>query len=360
MEDETPAQELPGIDAAFADGVIEMIPSSFPTVYSWDYEVNKANLRALYDRAKLEQWNAQTNDKMPHPDWSLDVPVNDQTFPDARFAISTTEFWGKMTPAQRDEFRLQATSWSLSQFMHGEQGALLATAKIVKSVPSIDAKFYAATQVMDEARHVEVYDRYLREKIEMAYPINQYLKTLLDQVLSDSRWDFTYLGMQIMIEGLALAAFAMIRDYSEEPLSKALNTYVMQDEARHVAFGRLALREFYPHLDQAERDEREEFVVEACYLMRDRFLSEEVFETVGLPVEECVGYVEASEMMRSFRSGLFSRIVPTIKDIGLWGPKVRRAYSNMGILGYADVDTEELARNDEQVAQRFDARRAER
>src|SRR5437870_11711952 len=128
----------------------------------------------------------------------------------------------------------------------------------------------------------------------------------------------------------------------------------MQDEARHVAFGRLALRDYYPQLTQAERDEREEFAVEACYLMRDRFLSEEVWETLGLPVEECVAYVERSEMMRQFRSALFSRIVPTIKDIGLWGPKIRRAYANMGIRGYAAVDTEEHTRHDGRVAEAFE------
>src|SRR2546430_1186904 len=183
------------------------------------------------------------------------------------------------------------------------------------------------------------------------------LKRLLNDVLSDSRWDMTYLGMQVLIEGLALAAFATIRDQAKNRLAAAVNAYVMQDEARHVAFGRLALRDYYPQLTQAERDEREEFAVEACYLMRDRFLSEEVWETLGLPVEECVAYVERSEMMRRFRSTLFSRIVPTIKDIGLWGPKIRRAYANMGIMGYAEVDTEELTRNDERVAEEFDRRR---
>src|SRR5207249_10780656 len=173
---------------------------------------------------------------------------------------------------------------------------------------------------------VEMYDRYLREKIELVYPINKYLKRLLDDVLRDSRWDLTYLGMQIMIEGLALAAFALIRDYSEEPLAKAINTYVMQDEARHVAFGRLALKDYYPELTQAERDEREEFVVEASFLMRDRIRGVEVWDTLGLDVERCMEYVENSEMMKIFQRMLFSRIVPTVKDIGLWGERVQRAY----------------------------------
>src|SRR5438132_10261095 len=111
---------------------------------------------------------------------------------------------------------------------------------------------------MDEARHCETYSRYLREKVELAYPINPNLKALLNDVISDPRWDMTYLGMQVLIEGVALAAFSLIRDYSTEPLAKAINTYVMQDEARHVAFGRLDLRDLYPHVTHAERDEREE------------------------------------------------------------------------------------------------------
>ncbi len=189
----------------------------------------------------------------------------------------------------------------------------------------MDAKFYAATQVIDEARHVEAYSRLLHDKFELAYPITPTLQRLLDDVLSDSRWDMTYLGMQVLIEGLALAAFAQIRDQSQNPLAASVNAYVMQDEARHVAFGRFALRDYYPQLTQAERDEREEFAVEACYLMRDRFQAEEVWETLGLPVDECAAYMLESGFMQNYRSALFSRIVPTIKDIGLWGPKIRKA-----------------------------------
>jgi hypothetical protein len=133
----------------------------------------------------------------------------------------------------------------------------------------------------------------------------------------------------------------------------------MQDEARHVAFGRIVLREFYPQLTQKERDEREQFVVEACYLMRDRFHAEDVWMRLGLPVDRCVSYVENSASMRKYRTALFSRIVPTIKDIGLWGPNIRSAYENMGILGFADVDLDAVASKDDQVADEFDHRRTE-
>ena len=176
----------------------------------------------------------------------------------------------------------------LSQFLHGEQGALLATAQIVDAVPMMDAKLYAATQVMDEARHVEVYDSYLREKLEKVYPINPHLKTLLDQILTDSRWDMKYLGMQILVEGFALAAFGFIRAYANEPLIRDLTYHVMRDEARHVAFGVLSLRDFYgKNFTAAEIREREEFTYEACVLMRDRFLARDVWERMGMPADEC-------------------------------------------------------------------------
>src|SRR5881296_1065570 len=337
-----------------ADALEWTVPQSFNTTFSWEYEDGRSSLLALYEKGKTRQWNASER-----IDWSLELdPENPEQLPDESMPIFGSEPYRRMTPAERVRARTHFQAWQLSQFMHGEQGALVCTAKIVQQVPSMDAKFYAATQVIDEARHVEAYSRLLHEKFQLAYPITPTLQRLLHDVLSDARWDMTYLGMQVLIEGLALAAFATIRDQAKNRLAAAVNAYVMQDEARHVAFGRLALRDYYPQLTQSERDEREEFAVEACYLMRDRFLSEEVWETLGLPVEQCIGYVERSEMMRQFRSTLFSRIVPTIKDIGLWGPKIRRAYSNMGIIGYAEVDSEELSRQDERVAQEFDARRA--
>ena len=330
------------------------VPNAFQTVFRWEYEDGRDALLSLYEKGKRLQWNSATR-----IDWSQDLdPENPQELPDESIAIFGSDVWNRLTRQERATVRRHAQAWQLSRFLHGEQGALVCTAKIVQQVPSVDAKYYAATQVIDEARHVETYARLLHEKFELAYPITPTLQRLLNDVLSDARWDMTYLGMQVLIEGLALAAFASIRDQAKNSLAAAVNAYVMQDEARHVAFGRLALRDYYPQLTQAERDEREEFAVEACYLMRDRFLSEEVWETLGLPVEECVAWVEASQTMREFRSRLFTRIVPTIKDIGLWGPKIRRAYSNMGIIGFADVDTEQLAREDEQVAAEFDARRA--
>ena len=338
-----------------AEAIEWTVPQSFNTTFRWEYEDGRSSLLALYEKGKTRQWNASER-----IDWSLELdPENPEQLPDESMPIFGSEPYRRMTQAERIRARTHFQAWQLSQFMHGEQGALVCTAKIVQQVPSIDAKFYAATQVIDEARHVEAYSRLLHQKFQLAYPITPTLARLLGDVLSDARWDMTYLGMQVLIEGLALASFALIRDQAQNPLAAAVNAYVMQDEARHVAFGRLALRDYYPELTQKERDEREEFAVEACYAMRDRFQAEEVWEALGLPVDECARYMHESDFMRRYRTALFTRIVPAMKDIGLWGEKIRAAYGTMGILGFADADLADLGRRDERVAEEFDARRAE-
>ena len=323
------------------------------TAFTWEYEDGREKLLTLYDKGKKQQWDAAER-----LDWSQDLdPENPMMMDDRAIQIYGSPVWERLTPKERTRVRHHLQAQSLSQFMHGEQGALIATAKIVQTVPDADAKFYAATQVMDEARHVEAYARLLHDKFELAYPITPGLKALLESTISDRRWDMTYLGMQILIEGLALAAFQRIRDTAKNPLAAAVNAYVMQDEARHVAFGRLALRDYYPQLTETERDEREQFVVEACYHMRDRFNQREVWETLGLPVEECIQATLQSDQMRQFRTRLFTRIVPTVKDIGLWGSRVQKAYADLGVLELADVDAEALLENDARVALDFDARR---
>ncbi|MDE3085808.1 MAG: ferritin-like domain-containing protein [Acidobacteriota bacterium] len=322
------------------------------TVFDFDYTGGRDQLLRLYDKGTRRQWIAK--DRL---DWSVDIDLdNPLGLPAELNPVAETKWWADMDERRRGEMRHHVEAWRFSQFMHGEQGALICTAKIVQTVPDIDSKFYAATQVIDEARHVEVYSRYLHEKLQLVYPLNRNLKSLLDDVISDSRWDMTYLGMQVLVEGLALAAFGFIRNTATEPLGKAINAYVMQDEARHVTFGRLALRDYYPQLTQAERDEREEFCVDACYRMRDRFLGEEVFERLELP-PELTTYVAESEMQKRFRGFLFMRIVPVLKDIGLWGPRITRAFDDMGVLGFADSDLDAEMANDEAAAEALDRER---
>ncbi len=325
-------------------------PSSGEVCFTWDYDAQSSELLALYAKGKQQQWDGDVR-----IDWSLPVdPEDPMQMDDQVLPLYGTPLWDRIGPKKQAELRYHSQVFNLSQFLHGEQGALVCAARIVQDVPRIESKFYAATQVMDEARHVEVYRRLLTEKFRFVYPISKPLKTLIEQAMNDSRWDFTYLGMQVLIEGLALVAFQRIRDYAKNPLCAAVNAYVMQDEARHVAFGRLALRDYYPQLTEAERREREEFVIEGSYHLRDRLNSEEMWERVGLEPKEAMRQHDQSEGHTRYKKRLFSRIVPTVKDIGLWSPRMQKAYADLGVLHYADKDPQAMLDNDARVAEEFD------
>jgi hypothetical protein len=336
--------------------VQHIIRANSDTLFTWDYEQSRQPLIKLYEKAKTSQWNASTD-----LDWSIEVDQEAQVIANADVNLNGPFSGGldlKGTPFeswtddQWIELGIEGQNWTLSQFLHGEQGALICTAQIVETVPWIDAKYYAATQVMDEARHVEVFGRYLNEKMSGHYPINAHLKMLLDDIIMDTRWDMTYLGMQIMVEGLALAAFGFIHQLTTEPLLKKLLRYVMSDEARHVAFGVLSLKEFYTELNSAEIRERQEFAFEAAVRMRDRFLQQEVWEKMGVDVKEAMTLVIQDEGRVMFQSMLFSKIVPNCKKLGLldagdgW---LRQKFTELGVIQFEDwIDTtDEYATLDE-------------
>jgi hypothetical protein len=331
------------------------VSRSGETRFKWEYGEGRDRLLTLYQKGKDRQW-----DSASRIDWSLDVdPLNPIGLPDELVPIAGSPAWERLDQAGRIAVKQHIQAWQLSQFLHGEQAALVCSARIVDTVPDLDAKFYAATQTMDEARHAETYSRFLTEKVGLLYPITDPLSQLIKDTLADSRWDIPYLGMQVLIEGLALAAFGVYRDVAPEgSLAKQLLTYIMQDEARHVAFGRIALKDCYRDITDAERAEREEFVVQGCYLMRDRLRGDEIWSNLGMDVAECTAIVDASPMMQGYRSYLFSRVVPVVKDIGLWGASVQDAFREMGVLSLADADAMELSRADELAADKLDSERS--
>jgi hypothetical protein len=307
----------------------EALHFTLDVLYDWGYERRRRELRELYDKAKRSQWLPDTT--LP---WERNVDLERPGLPAWLSPLAGTEHHDRLTPAEKTRLDLEVNTWSLSQFLHGEQGALLAASQLVLAVPDLECKQYAATQVVDEARHVEVFDRYLHEKIGFSYPVNANLKKLLDLVLTDSRWDIKLLGMQIMVEGLALAAFGMVREHSREKLLKALADYVFRDETRHVAFGVVALRDYYAGASEADVREREDFVYEAAVLMRDRFLFQEVWEKLGLPVAECMEIARNAERQKVFRQLLFTRVVPAVKKVGLLSARQRERFAELGILQY--------------------------
>ena len=308
---------------------IETIETLLDVTYTWGYQETRAKLRDLYDKAVRGQWIS--DEVLP---WKTDVDLDKQMAPEQLMPLFGSDIYNKMTEKERHKLNIESFSWTLSQFLHGEQGALLATAQLVDSCQDLDSKLYAASQVVDEARHVDVYNRYVHTKIGFSYPVNPHLKTLLDMILKDSRWDMKFLGMQIMVEGLALAAFGMIRANTSEPLLKELTAYVMGDEARHVAFGVLSLRDYYTDQPDSVKAEREDFVYEAARLMRDRFLFQEVWEKTGLPTKQCMEIALHNQGQVMFRQMLFAKIVPAVKKMGLLSDRQRERFKELGILQF--------------------------
>jgi hypothetical protein len=316
-------------------GPFEKVLASFETTFDWKYALDRENLLALYEKGKERTWNATDLD------WSINVDLERSAY--ERVANGAHEVVNQLLsppkplgPEESAEMNLNMIAWMLSQFLHGEQGALLATAKIVMAAPLAEAKWYGANQVADEARHVEVYHRYLTEKMGRSFEVNRHLQVLLDDILADSRWDMTYLGMQILVEGLALAAFGVMRiELPDEPLIQDITSRIMQDESRHVAFGVLSLEDLYRNqLSSAELKEREDFIIEATHLMRDRLLMEQVYERMGWDVDVWVEWAKNTPFMTGFRQMLFSKIVPNLKRLGLLTPRVREVYGELGILQY--------------------------
>ena len=321
------------------DNELETILTSFDTSYAWNYGSVKEGLRDLYEKAKRDQWNSTTQLL-----WDTPVDPESEILPSAINPLAGYAPYEKLNEKERVRLRHAQVSLQLSQFLHGEQGALIVASQLVGGVPWIDAKYYAGTQTMDEARHVEVFSRYLHEKLEWEWPINPNLKELLDATISDSRWDFKYLGMQILIEGLAMAAFGSLYQVAQEPLLKELLKYVMKDEARHVAFGVISLKDYYKDMPANELSDREDFIIYASELMRNRLVGDDIARAMGWNVEEVQEQVMNSAVGQGFRSMLFMRVVPNLKKLGLLTPRVREAYTKLGIIQFEDFDSDEADR----------------
>ena len=328
---------------------LSSVQSSYDAIFTWDYrKAERPALNKLYEKAKGSQWDGEKD-----LDWS--IVVDEEKTARQLLTAAPGDDWIRnraqeeglfkgWSDKQWTELAMEGQRWRLSQFLHGEQGALICTARITETVPWYDAKLFAATQVVDEARHVEVFAKYLLTKLSGTYPINAHLEALLNDIIRDSRWDMTYLGMQIMVEGLALAAFGFLHMLVEEPLLKQLLRYVMSDEARHVAFGVISLKEAYEGMTQTEIRERQEFAYEAGIRMRDRFLQQEVWERMGVDVRKMVKIqLEIPNEYKDFQKLLFSKIVPNCRKLGLldagdgW---LRQKWTEMGVIEYENwVDT---------------------
>ncbi len=298
---------------------VETVDSALTARFSWDYrEAEDDRVSALYQRAKARGWDAARD--LP---WDTAVDQEALARQDAarRSGLAGADLHGtafaKWSAGNWLKFAVESQNWTLSQFLHGEQGALLAAGRLIETSPSLQAKMYAGIQAADEARHVEAFSRYLGTKLSGSYPVNTHLRSFMFDLLADSRWDITFLGMQIMIEGLALAAFGILYQTTTEPLLRTLLKLARADEARHVAFGITELQPCYLELTESEISERQEFALEAAVRLRDRLLRQEVWERLGIPFAEAREVLSVSPAHRAFQRSLFVKVLGNCERLGL-------------------------------------------
>jgi hypothetical protein len=342
---------LPDTHPRATDGV----KASLEAIYNWSYEPEIDELRTLYANALERQWIAVRD-----LDWDrgIDREAFSRTFSLAGIPVAETAFWRSLPDATRWEVARRSASFMLSNFLHGEQGALMVAGQLVNAVPHMDGKFYAATQTLDEARHVEVFAAYVRLLDEVG-EISPGLKKLLDNVLGTDDWRLKAVGMQVVAEGLALYSFRDMRNVTQEPLLKQLLTYVARDEARHTGYGIKYLSRVVPELDRAERDRIEDFAFEAARLLidsragisvRDQVLS--IWAAAGIDPMEAIAKIgeEREVIARAMQKGgarfgpVSGFVIPTLRAIGLFSDRIAEHFAEMFEANLKSAGARNLAR----------------
>ena len=329
--------ELP-LEEKHVEDVIEIFNTPLPGAYNWDYTIAENRIKRLYELGKELNWNGSID-----LDWSYNHPKDKPLVGGELFEPPHEQLdaWKNLSDEEKIEFDSLETAELLCQFLHGEQGALLVASQIASCAPTYNAKLYAASQTFDEARHVEVFNRYLQEKIGFHYPVNANLKALLDKILTDERWDLKFIGMQVIIEGLALAAFTNLKLDTNCVLLKQLLHYVIRDEARHVTFGINYLEEYIKTLSPEEVEDRAQFAYEACVISRDRIINTTAMQKfLKMSPEEARQLTLESGAMETFRNFLFSRVMPNLSKIGLLTDSIRPKYEELGLLEYENAPSD--------------------
>ena len=328
--------DLPkGFKEEHLEDVVEIFNTPLVGHYNWDYTDADTRIKKLYELGKELNWNGSID-----LDWSNSLKKGEPPIK-AELIARMEGPLAALPEEERLEYMRHDQAWTLSQFLHGEQGAMLVASQLVSCAPTYQAKLYAASQTFDEARHVEVFARYIKEIHGIEYPINKSLKALIDKILSDERWDLKFIGMQIIIEGLALAAFQTTKETSNCPLLRQLVHYVIRDEARHVIFGVNYLQEFLETLTEEEVEDRAMFAYEACVVMRARIINTELpARWFGMSEEEILEMVVNDDTQDMFNNMLFSRVMPNLKKIGLLTDKVMPLYEDLNLTSYIESESD--------------------
>jgi P-aminobenzoate N-oxygenase AurF len=307
------------------------------TLFEHAYPVESPDLRSLYEKAKRDQWNASRD-----VDWSQPYDIEHGVLADEMMDIYGTPFWDRLTPAERGDLNRRFANWRLGVLLYGEHGAMLLCSQLVECVSGTDAKFFQATQVVDEARHNEVLNRYVTERLGgLRYPLPDFERELFDTLLSDSRWTVKTIGLQLVAETFAVALFRMLAETSKDPLLRQICKYILQDESRHMGFGMLSLPDVIRELTDAECAELEEVTHWALVKTLTGQFPEPVFRELGFGAAEIreihahrrerAAGAEGSHFRKLFRKDLHGTLLANLQKVGLLTERIRPRLESVGI-----------------------------
>jgi hypothetical protein len=313
---------------------IQELVTQLKTVWKFDYDPKIKALRDLYEVAKKEQWNAASD--IP---WNLEVDSSGDILDPRQDVFREFDYVKALPQEKQSELAVANAAWILSQFLHGEQGALLCCGQLIEAVPDIDGKLYAATQVIDEARHVEVFHRYI-QRLNRVYPIDPTLQAVLNQILEADLWQMKCVGMQVIVEGLAMGSFRIMKEGSRDELLRSVVNLTAQDEARHVSYGLIYMKDELPKMRDVDRDRVEDFAFAAVDAISGRrpgtgFLSQmEIFRDVGLRVEDALPEVIAKFQDPAFIARqpdpIRDHVLPQLTRINLITDRTAGKYRELG------------------------------
>jgi hypothetical protein len=300
--------------------------------WTWEYGSEVEELRALYERGKKGQWNAETD-----VDWSLPFPRDEWFVPRENALLLPT----LLTMMGQDEEVCRQAAFDefthlMSQLLHGEQAALQLCGQLTNTCPTMDQKFYAGSQVIDEVRHVEVMSKFLQRKLGSIHPIDPTLKVLLDRLLEAPTWKLKTLGMQCLFEGMAVGILDMVGRATTNPLLKDVIRRVQLDESRHAAFGILSMRQVVREATPQEIEDMEDFaynILETLNANQQLDFLRLVGPRYGLDPDAVVQMLHGMPQWAQINSEVYMHtVVPNLKRLGLITERTEDKYRKAGIL----------------------------
>src|SRR6266513_1215961 len=312
------------------------IPTTMTTMFEYDYATNEADLRRLYENAKRDQWNASKD--IP---WKEPGTADGRVIADELIDIYGSPLWERLSEAQRVELNRRIAAWRLSTLMYGEQGAMLACSQLVDVVEGADHKFFQATQVMDEARHNEVLDRYLTERLGIRYGVPQNERDLFDSILTESRWYLKTIALQLVAETFAVALFKMMGESARDPVLGEVCRRVLLDESRHRGFGMLSLPDVVNDATSKEREELEDYTCFALETTLTGFFPLEPYRDLGFSRaqiddvqryrRETAAKNDYAPFRKFFKREMHSSMVQNLARLGLLTERVRPRLGAIGV-----------------------------